>query len=113
MLSDYQLNVADHYNILIANVQKLVPKFFHKEKYDSFWKFETLLDARIKTKKNKKSHQSQWLKQYVDFNTQKKNRSRKKQGQRFKSTNNSVYRKIMENLRQNRCITWQQQKKTI
>ena len=86
MLSDYQLNIADHYNILIANAQKLVPKFFDKEKYDSFWKFETLLDARIKTKKKKKkSHQSQWLKQNVDFNTQKKNRSRKKQGQRWKS----------------------------
>ena len=71
-----------------------------------------MLGLKLK-KKKKKSHQSQWLKQYVDFNTQKKNRSRKKQGQRFKSTNNSVYRKIMENLRQNRCITWQQQKKTI
>ena len=43
-----------------------------------------MLGLKLK-KKKKKSHQSQWLKQYVDFNTQKKNRSRKKQGQRWKS----------------------------
>ena len=50
--------------------------------------FENLrlyLMLELKLKKKKKSHQSQWLKQYVDFNTQKKNRSRKKQGQRWKS----------------------------
>ena len=33
MLSDYQLKIADLYNILVANVKKLVPKFFGKEKY--------------------------------------------------------------------------------
>ena len=41
-------------------------------------------------------------------------KNRDKDGKAFyKSTNNSVYRKTMENLRQNRCKTWQQQKKTI
>ena len=33
MLSDYQLKMADHYNIPISNVKKLVPNFFDKEKY--------------------------------------------------------------------------------
>ena len=33
MLSDYQLKIADLYNILIGNVKKLVPNFFDKEKY--------------------------------------------------------------------------------
>ena len=33
MLSDYQLKIADLYNILIANVKKLVPNFFDEEKY--------------------------------------------------------------------------------
>ena len=32
MLSDYQLKIADIYNILINNVKKLVPNFFDKEK---------------------------------------------------------------------------------
>ena len=33
MLSEYQLKIADAYNIPIANVKKLVPRFFNKEKY--------------------------------------------------------------------------------
>ena len=32
MLSDYQLNIADLYYILIGNVKRLVPNFFDKEK---------------------------------------------------------------------------------
>ena len=33
MLSDYQLKIADLYNIPISNVKKLVPNVFDKEKY--------------------------------------------------------------------------------
>ena len=33
MLSDCQLKMADHYNIPISNVKKLVPNFVDKEKY--------------------------------------------------------------------------------
>ena len=33
MLSDCQLKMADHYNMPISNVKKLVPNFFDKEKY--------------------------------------------------------------------------------
>ena len=33
MLSDYQLKIADLYNIPVGNVKKLVPKFFDKKKY--------------------------------------------------------------------------------
>ena len=33
MLSDYQLKIADLYNIPFGNVKKLVPKFFDKKKY--------------------------------------------------------------------------------
>ena len=36
MLSDYQLKIADLYNIPTANVEKLVPNFFDKEKYCNF-----------------------------------------------------------------------------
>ena len=32
MLSDYQLKIADLYNIPIDNVKKLVPNFFEKDK---------------------------------------------------------------------------------
>ena len=33
MLFDYQLKIADHCNIPIVNVKKLVLNFFDKEKY--------------------------------------------------------------------------------
>ena len=33
MLSEYQLKIADLYNIPIGNVKKVVPNFFDKEKY--------------------------------------------------------------------------------
>ena len=33
MLYEYQLKIADFYNIPIGNVKKLVPKFFDEEKY--------------------------------------------------------------------------------
>ena len=33
MLSDFQLKIADHFNIPIGNVKKIVPNFFDKEKY--------------------------------------------------------------------------------
>ena len=33
MLSEYQLNISDLYNIPIGNVKKLLQNFFDKEKY--------------------------------------------------------------------------------
>ena len=74
MLLEYQLKIADLYNIPIGNVKKLVLNFFDKENYV----ITTLLETRIKTKKIHlilQFIQSQWLKPYIKFNTQKKNRS--------------------------------------
>ena len=42
---------------------------------DSLWKLENLLETRIKSKKIHRGlefNQSQWLKQYVEFNTKKR-----------------------------------------
>ena len=38
MLSEYQLKIADLYNIPIGNVKKLVPNCFDKEKYVLLYK---------------------------------------------------------------------------
>ena len=76
ILSDYQLKIADHYNIPIDNVKKLVPNSFDQEKYVIH--YENLkLYLRLGLKLKKIHHilefnQSQWLKQHVDFNTQKR-----------------------------------------
>ena len=88
VLSNYQLKVADHYNIPIDNVKKLVPNFLDKEK--CVIHYENLqLYIRLRLKLKKKVHtvlefsHSQWLKPYVEH--AKKNRSRKKWWQRWKS----------------------------
>ena len=47
MLSEYQLKIADLYNIPISNVKKLVPKFFDKEKYMIHYE-NIKLESRIK-----------------------------------------------------------------
>ena len=52
MLSEYQLKITDLYNIAIGNVKKLMPKLFDKKICHSSWKPATLLETRIKTKKN-------------------------------------------------------------
>ena len=49
MLSNYQLKIADLYNIPIGNVKKLVSNFFDKEKRDTS-KIATLLKIRIEGK---------------------------------------------------------------
>ena len=55
---------------------KLVPKFFDKEKYVIYYK-KLLLYLRLELKLKRiyrvlELNQSQWLKQYVEFNTHTK-----------------------------------------
>ena len=75
MLSNYQLQVADLYNILIDNVKKLLPNFLDKEKYVIHYEnLKMYLRFGLKLKdilRVLEFNQSQWLKQYVEFNTQK------------------------------------------
>ena len=89
MLSEYQLKIPDLYNIPIGDVKKLAPNFQDKEKYVLYYKnLELYLRLRLKLKKIHRVLefcQSHQLKPYIEFNRQKKNRSRKKCRQRWKS----------------------------
>ena len=75
MLSGYQLKRADLFNILIDNVKKLVI-FIDKEKYVIHYeKFKLYLRLKLKLKNMYRLlefNKSQWLKQCVEFNTQKR-----------------------------------------
>ena len=52
MLSDYQLQNADDYNISNGNVKKIVPNLFEKEKYVFHYKnLRLYLRLRLKKKK--------------------------------------------------------------
>ena len=105
-LSEYQLKIADHYNIPIGNVKKLVPTVFDKEYVIHYENLKLYLRLGLKPKKTHRIlefNQSQWLKQYVDFNTKKRIEAETngdKDGKAlYKLMNDSVYGKMMENIR--------------
>ena len=66
MLSDYQIKIADHYNMPTGNIKKLVPNFFDKEKNVIHCKnLQIYLRLELKLKKIHRVlefNQSQWLK---------------------------------------------------
>ena len=77
MFSESQLKISDLYIIPIGNFKKLGPNFFDKEIYETDYEnLQLYLRLGLKLKKIHRPlefNQSQWLKQYVEFNTQKRN----------------------------------------
>ena len=107
MLSDYQLKIADLSNISIYNVKKVVPNLFYKEKYViHFEDLQLYLRLGLKLRNMYcvlEFNHSQWLKQYVEFNTHKKIEAEKNVDKDWKALykliNNAAYGIKMENLR--------------
>ena len=76
MLPEYQLKIADLYNIPIDNVKKIVPNFSDKEKYIiRYGNLKLYLSLGLKAKKIHfvlEFNQLQFLNPYIEFNSQKK-----------------------------------------
>ncbi|KAL9965086.1 hypothetical protein ACROYT_G028833 [Oculina patagonica] len=104
MLSDYCKTIANKYKISTGLVYKLIPNLNNKEKYVLHYRnLQLYLDLGMKLKKVYRVlefTQSPWLKQYIDYNTEKRKNSKNAfEKDFFKLMNNSVYGKTMENLR--------------
>ena len=104
MLSSYCKKIADEYEIKVGDVKKLIPNLGNKTNYVVHYRnLQLYLSLKMKlTKIYKvlKFKQSDWMKNYVEFNTEKrKNAANDFEKHFFKLMINSFYGKTVENFR--------------
>ena len=75
MLSEYCNKIADKYEIKLGDVKNLIPNLGNKTNYVAHYrKLQLYLFLKLKLSKIHrvlKFKQSDWMKKYIDFNTEK------------------------------------------
>ena len=104
MLSDYCLDIAERYGVKVGDVSKLLPNLRDKSCYVSHYRvlqlYVSLGMVVRRVRRVLKFRQSDWLKGFVLFNTEKRMNAANEFEKAFlKLIINSVYGKTMENVR--------------
>ena len=102
-MSKYCKEIADKYRIKIGDVKKLIPNLGNQTKYLLHYRnLQLYLSLGMKLTKIHRVlefKQSDWMKKYIDFNTEKrKNAANDFDKDFFKKMINCIYGNTMENL---------------
>ena len=99
VLSDYCKKVVGEYRVKVGDVMKLIPNLGDKTYYVLHYRsLQLYLSLGMKMTKVLKFKQSDWMKIYIDFNTEKRtNAGNSFEKDFFKLMINSVCGKTMEN----------------
>ena len=102
MLSKYCKTIADKYEIKVGDVKKLILNLGNKTNYVVHYRnLQLYLSLGMKLTKIHRvlnSKQSDWMKKYINFNTEKTRAANDLEKDFFKLMINSVYGKTIENL---------------
>ena len=104
MLSPYSFEIKKEYDIKSGGINKLAPNLIAKKNYGVHYRnLQYYLSQGLILKKVHRIlefKQSDWMKPYIDFNTQKRKEATNEADKNlFKLSNNAAYGKTMENMR--------------